>query len=72
MARDFRVGGKVNASSPKEKATAKGNNYSNDKIPAVLSEHEIVLPRSVTLSKDPVRESAKFVAKVIAKRKAGK
>ena len=72
MARDFRVGGKVNASSTKEKATAKGNDYSNDKIPAVLSEHEIVLPRSVTLSKDPVRESAKFVAKVIAKRKAGK
>ena len=72
MANDFRAGGKVRADSAKEKAVAKGNNYSNDKIPAVLSEHEIVLPRSVTLSKDPVRESAKFVAKVIAKRKGKK
>lgn len=72
MATDFRAGGKVNAKSPKEKAVAKGNNYSNDKIPAVLSEHEIVLPRSVTMSKDPVKESAKFVAQVIAKRRAGK
>ena len=72
MANDFRAGGKVKADSANEKAVAKGNNYSNDKIPAVLSEHEIVLPRSVTLSKDPVRESAKFVAKVIAKRKGKK
>lgn len=72
MANDFRAGGRVNAKSSKEKAVAKGNNYSNDKIPAVLSEHEIVLPRSVTMSKDPVKESAKFVAQIIAKRRAGK
>lgn len=72
VAGDFRSGGKVSAKSPKEKAVAKGNNYSNDKIPAVLSEHEIVLPRSVTMSKDPVKESAKFVAQIIAKRRGGK
>jgi hypothetical protein len=72
MTKDFRAGGKVNASSLKEKAVKGGNDYSNDKIPAVLSEHEIVLPRSVTLSKDPVGESAKFVAKVIAQRKGKK
>lgn len=70
--KDFRVGGKVNAASPKEKAVKKGNDYANDKIPAVLSEHEIVLPRSVTLSKDPVGEAAKFVSSVIAKRKGRK
>jgi hypothetical protein len=72
MTHDYRSGGKVNAKSPKEKAVKQGNDYANDKIPAVLSEHEIVLPRSVTLSKDPVAESAKFVASVIAKRKGRK
>jgi hypothetical protein len=72
MTKDFRAGGRVSASSPKEKAVKSGNSYANDKIPAVLSEHEIVLPRSVTLSKDPVGEAAKFVAGVIAKRKARK
>ena len=69
MTHDYRAGGKVNAKNIKEKAKVPGNSYSNDTIPAVLSEHEIVLPRSVTLSKDPVRASADFVAKVIAKRK---
>lgn len=70
MAGDFRSGGKVNATSKKERAVKGGNSYANDKIPAVLSEHEIVLPRSVTLSKDPVGEAAKFVASVISKRKS--
>ena len=72
MTHDYRSGGKVNAKSPKEKAVKQGNDYANDKIPAVLSEHEIVLPRSVTLSKDPVAASAKFVQAVIAKRKGRK
>jgi hypothetical protein len=67
--RDFRSGGKVNANSPKEKAVKKGNSYANDSIPAVLSEGEVVLPRSITMSKDPVNDAAKFVAQVLAKRK---
>ena len=41
--KDFRTGGKVDATSPKEKAVKGGNSYANDKIPAVLSEHEIGL-----------------------------
>lgn len=69
---DYRDGGKVNAKNKNQKATAKGNSYANDKIPAVLSEHEIVLPRTVTLSEDPIGEAAKFVAAVIAKRRAKK
>jgi hypothetical protein len=69
---DYRTGGHVKAKSQKEKAVKSGDNYSNDKIPAVLSEHEIVLPRSVTLGPNPVNDSAKFVAQVLAKRKAGK
>ena len=66
---DYRSGGKVDAKSPDQKAKASGNDYANDKIPAVLSEHEIVLPRTVTMSKDPVKDSAKFVAQIVAKRK---
>lgn len=68
---DYKSGGAVQA-GPGQKAVASGNSYSNDKIPALLSEHEIVLPREVTMSKDPVKASAKFVASVIAKRKTGK
>jgi hypothetical protein len=72
MIKDFRVGGKVNAGSGDEKAVKKGNDYANDKIPAILSEHEIVLPRSVTMSADPVSAAAKFVSDVVAKRKVRK
>jgi hypothetical protein len=63
-------GGHVNAKAPAQKAVASGNSYANDKIPAKLSEGEIVLPRTVTMSSDPVRASADFVQKVIAKRKS--
>lgn len=72
MTHDYRSGGKVKAKSRNQKATRPGNNYANDKIPAVLSEHEIVIPRSVTMGKDPVRQSAAFVQAIIAKRKARK
>lgn len=66
---DYRTGGSVKAHSSQEKAVKSGNSYSNDKIKAVLSEGEVVLPRSVMQSKDPVRASADFVAKVLAKRR---
>lgn len=66
---DFRTGGKVFAKNQSQKAQKSGNSYSNDKIPAVLSEHEIVIPRNVTMGKDPVNGAAQFVAKVLAKRK---
>ena len=70
--RDFRAGGPVKAAVKAEKAVANGNDYANDKIPAVLSEHEIVIPRSVTMGKDPVRGAAEFVAKTLAKKKRTK
>lgn len=66
---DYReAGGKVKAHSEKQKAVKSGNSYSNDKIPAYLSEGEIVLPREVTQSDDPVRSAADFVSKVLAKK----
>jgi len=61
-------GGNVRASSPSQKAEVKGNSYANDKVPAMLSEGEIVIPRSVLQGKDPARGAADFVAKVLAKR----
>ena len=69
---DYRAGGHVKAKSAHEKAVKSGDNYANDKIPAVLSEHEIVIPRSVTMGPNPIKGSADFVAKVMAKRKVGK
>jgi hypothetical protein len=68
--RDLRKGGHVAALKPSQKAVKKGDNYANDKIDAKLSEGEIVLPRSVVNSKDPIRNSAEFVAKVLAKKRA--
>jgi len=61
-------GGGVSAGSPAQAATVQGNSYSNDKIPAVLSEGEVVIPRSIMLGKDPVRGAADFVAKILAKK----
>lgn len=69
MTHDYRGGGKVNAKAASEKAVKSGNSYANDKIPAVLSEHEIVIPRNITMGKDPVNDSARFVASVLAKRR---
>lgn len=64
-----KTGGHVSAKASDQKAVKKGNSYDNDKVPAMLSEQEIVLPRSVTLGPDPVNDAAKFVAKVLAKRR---
>lgn len=61
-------GGHVAAKKPSEKAVAKGNSYSNDKIPAMLSEGEIVIPRNVLQSGDPVAGAADFVSRIMAKR----
>ena len=61
-------GGHVKAKKPSQKAEKKGNSYDNDKIPAYLSEGEVVIPRSVMQGKDPIRGSADFVAKIMAKR----
>lgn len=66
---DYRAGGNVAAKSSSQKAVVSGNSYANDKIPAVLSEGEVVIPRNVMESKDPAMAAAKFVQSVLAKRK---
>lgn len=59
-------GGHVDA-KPGQEAVKSGDSYANDKIPAKLSEGEIVLPRSVTMSEDPMGAAAEFVRQTLAK-----
>lgn len=54
------------------KAKFKGDNYKNDVVDAKLSKGEIVIPNSVIESQDPVGNSAKFVAAVLAKKRMKK
>ena len=61
----LKQGGKVPG---KPKVGGKVDSYANDTIDAKLSPGEIVLPRSVTQSADPVGESARFVQNELAKR----
>jgi hypothetical protein len=63
----LKKGGKVPG---KAKVEGPVNSYANDTVHAMLSPSEIVLPRSVTLSKDPVRNAATFVAATLQKRKS--
>lgn len=50
------------------KAQVKGDSYKNDTINAKLSPGEVVIPKSVMESKDPVRGSAEFVRAIMAKK----
>ncbi len=56
------VGGKAKVGGAKD-------SYKNDTEPAMLSPGEIVLPRHVTQSDDPVGNAAKFVAALLSKNK---
>jgi hypothetical protein len=46
------------------KAKAPGNDYKNDTVAAMLSPGEVVIPRSVMQSADPVQGAADFVSKL--------
>lgn len=59
----LKAGGKVPG-----KAKISGDSLKNDNVPALLSAGEIVLPRSVTQSSDPVGQAAKFVAAILAQK----
>jgi hypothetical protein len=61
-------GGGVKARTPDQKAVKPGNSYDNDKVPAMLSEGEIVLPRTVTQSANPVAAAAKFVQAIMSRK----
>jgi hypothetical protein len=46
------------------------DSYKNDKVPAKVPPHTIIVPRSSTKSKNPDRSSRDFVSKTLAKRKS--
>lgn len=47
-------------------ASVRGDSLSNDTQPTMLSPGEVVIPRSIMQSEDPVKAAADFVKKVIA------
>jgi len=61
------TGGNVRAGDG-QKAEVKGDSLKNDKVPAMLSEGEIVLPRHITMSDRAPEKAAAFVAATLAKR----
>lgn len=48
-------------------APVSGDSIKNDKVPAMLSPKEIVIPRSITMGKDAPEKAKQFVAAVLAK-----
>lgn len=60
-------GGKVMAGHGQH-AVVKGDSLKNDKIPAELSEGEIVIPRHITMGANAPAKAAAFVAAQLAKR----
>lgn len=48
-------------------AKVKGDSLKNDNVKALLSPGEIIIPRSVVNSHDPVGEAGRFVAAILAK-----
>ena len=51
------------------KAKVKGDSLKNDTVPAMLSPGEVVIPKHVMESNDPVNNSARFVQAIMAKKK---
>lgn len=61
-------GGEIKAQSPDQKATHKGNNKKDDKVPILATEGEVMLPKSVTKSKNPPKKAADFMKKEMKKK----
>jgi len=56
----------------KPKVSGAKNSYSNDTVPKVLKEGGIVLPRSVTKSKNPDKAAEAFVNAILKRNKLSK
>lgn len=71
----FACGGAVNMAAQGGgvggKANVKGDSYSNDTVPAMLSPGEVVIPRHVMQSDDPATNAYKFVQAIMAKKGGG-
>lgn len=65
----YKKGGEVKAENKEQKAKVKGDSEKNDNIPALLSEDEFVLKRSIMKSKDAPKKAAEAVKKAKDKKK---
>ena len=68
----MKSGGPVKAASAPQRATVKDDSLKNDKVPAMLSQGEIVIPRHITQHPDAARKAAAFVQAVLNKKRMGK
>ena len=68
----MKSGGKVKAPVKSERAAVKGDSYKNDKVPAMLSQGEIVIPRHITMQPNAPQKAAAFVQAVLNKKRMGK
>lgn len=68
--------GKLDASKAGEKIPGKpkvkGNSYANDTVPKTLDAGGVVIPKSIMESKNPSKEAARFVQRVMAESKLRK
>jgi hypothetical protein len=65
----MKKGGQVKAKDPKQKANTPDDSLKNDKIPALLSQGEIVIPRHITMHPQAAQKAAAFVQAVLNKRR---
>ncbi len=64
----MKAGGKVTPHNSKQEAKVEGDSLKNDKIPTLLSQGEIVIPRHITMGPNAPAKAALFVARELAKR----
>lgn len=62
-------GGSVSAKAPSQKPVSKDDSIKNDKVPALLSSGEIVIPRHITMHPDAAKKAAAFVQAVLNKKR---
>lgn len=65
-------GGKVSPKNPNQKAVKDGDSLANDKIPAMLSQGEVVIDRDTMKDPGPIGQMARALAKHIATRNKSK
>lgn len=65
---NMKAGGPVVAKDKSEKAKVAGNSYSNDTIPALLSEGEVVIDRKTLADPGPIGQAARMLQAHLAQR----
>lgn len=69
----MKSGGKVNAANPAQKAVKSGDSLQNDKVPAMLSQGELVIDRDTMKDPGPMGQMARALeAHINKKKKTGK